>query len=72
MEWSNKIWWIFWLYNGNYGTNNFYSIKKSKNIVIEKHVKLKNSKEPDASTSITTEQLSEMISSIRLIEKANL
>ncbi len=45
---------------------------KSKNIVIEKHVKLKNSKGPDASTSITTEQLSEMISSIRLIEKANL
>ena len=46
--------------------------RKAKNIVIEKHVKLKNSKGPDASTSITTEQLSEMISSIRLIEKSNL
>jgi len=44
---------------------------KSKNIVIEKHVKLKNSKGPDASTSITTEQLSEMISHIRLIQNAN-
>lgn len=46
--------------------------RKSKNIVIEKHVKLKNSKGPDASTSITTEQLFEMIYHIRLIEKANL
>ena len=42
--------------------------KKAKNIMIEKHVKLKNSKGPDASTSIDTEQLSRMIDTIRLIE----
>ena len=50
----------------------FTSLKKSKNakkIYIEKHVKLKNSKGPDASTSITTEQLKELISQIRIIEK---
>ena len=49
----------------------FASLKKSKNaksIMIEKHVKLKNSKGPDASTSIDTEQLSRMIDTIRLIE----
>ena len=49
----------------------FASLKKSKNaksIMIEKHVKLKNSKGPDASTSIDTEQLLRMIDSIRLIE----
>lgn len=46
--------------------------KKSKFIIIEKHVKLKNSKGPDASTSINTEQFGEMISHIRLIEKAKL
>ena len=48
----------------------FTSLKKSKNakkIYIEKHVKLKNSKGPDASTSITTEQLKELISQIRII-----
>jgi sialic acid synthase SpsE len=44
-------------------------IKNSKKIYIEKHVKLKNSKGPDASTSITTEQLKELISQIRTIEK---
>ena len=44
-------------------------IKNSKKIYIEKHVKLKNSKGPDASTSITTEQLKELISQIRIIEK---
>tara|TARA_Y100000741_G_scaffold330827_1_gene285704 strand:+ start:10223 stop:10948 length:726 start_codon:yes stop_codon:yes gene_type:complete len=43
--------------------------KKSKNIYIEKHVKLKNSKGPDASTSIDTEKFAEMISYIRDIEK---
>ena len=36
-----------------------------KQIIIEKHVKLKNSKGPDASTSITTESLKELISNIR-------
>ena len=42
-------------------------IKNSKKIYIEKRVKLKNSKGPDASTSITTEQLKELISQIRMI-----
>ena len=45
--------------------------KKSKQIIIEKHVKLKNSKGPDASTSIDIQQLTDMISQIRLIEKTN-
>ena len=40
-----------------------------KQISIEKHVKLKNSKGPDASTSITTESLKELISKIRSIER---
>lgn len=43
----------------------------SKNILIEKHVKSKNSKGPDAETSIDTEKLADLISHIRLIEKAN-
>ena len=50
----------------------FAMLKKQKNtkeIIIEKHVKLKNSKGPDASTSMTTEQFTSMISSIREIEK---
>jgi len=42
---------------------------KSKLIYIEKHVKLKNSKGPDASTSIDTEMLSELILNIRAVEK---
>ena len=46
--------------------------KKSKEIIIEKHVKLQNSTGPDASTSIDTIQLSVLISHIRLIEKTNL
>ena len=46
--------------------------KKSKEIIIEKHVKLQNSTGPDASTSIDTTQLSVLISHIRLIEKTNL
>ncbi len=41
----------------------------AKQITIEKHVKLKNSKSPDASTSITTESLKELISNIRAIER---
>tara|TARA_Y100000748_G_scaffold266867_1_gene237500 strand:+ start:232 stop:966 length:735 start_codon:yes stop_codon:yes gene_type:complete len=47
----------------------FKKQNKSKIIYIEKHVKLKNSKGPDASTSIDTEELSELISNIRKIEK---
>ena len=43
--------------------------QKAKKIIIEKHVKLKNSKGPDASTSITTEQLKELITQIRTIER---
>jgi len=42
---------------------------RTKQITIEKHVKLKNSRGPDASTSITTDLLKELISRIRLIEK---
>lgn len=48
------------------------NLKNTKNIMIEKHVKLKNSKGPDASTSITVEELSELISHIKLIQKSKL
>ena len=41
----------------------------SKKIYIEKHVKLNDSKGPDASTSISTEKLAEMVKHIRIIEK---
>ena len=47
----------------------FKKQKNSKEIFIEKHVKLKNSKGPDASTSIDVNQLRELISHIRIIEK---
>lgn len=53
----------------------FTTLKKQKNsssIFIEKHVKTKNSKGPDASTSINTSQLKELINHIRLIEKIKL
>ena len=43
--------------------------KKSRKIYIEKHVKMINSGGPDASTSINTEKLSEMVKRIRIIEK---
>ena len=43
--------------------------KKSRKIYIEKHVKMINSGGPDASTSISTEKLSEMAKRIRMIEK---
>ena len=43
--------------------------KKSRKIYIEKHVKMNNSRGPDASTSINTEKLSEMVKRIRMIEK---
>ena len=39
----------------------------SKYVIIEKHVKLKNSKGPDASSSIDTSQLAEMVSNVRKI-----
>jgi sialic acid synthase SpsE len=43
----------------------------SKEIIIEKHVKLPNSKGPDASTSIDTRQLTDLICHIRILEKTN-
>jgi len=43
--------------------------KKSRKIYIEKHVKMINSRGPDASTSISTEKLAEMVKQIRMIEK---
>ena len=45
--------------------------KKAEQILIEKHVKLQNSNGPDASTSIDTNQLSELVSHIRILEKIN-
>ena len=38
-------------------------------LFIEKHVKLPNSKGPDASTSIDTSELKQLIKHIRIIEK---
>ena len=43
--------------------------QKTPEIFIEKHVKLKNSKGPDASTSIDTKKFAELISHLRIIEK---
>ena len=43
--------------------------QNSKNIIIEKHVKLSNSKGPDASSSIDTTELSQLVLSIRQLEK---
>ena len=45
---------------------------KAKEIFIEKHVKLKNSKGPDASSSIDTNELKTLVDEIRKIEKLNL
>jgi len=50
----------------------FATLKKFRNakkIYIEKHVKLKNSKGPDAETSIDTDQLKELVKHTRLIER---
>ena len=41
----------------------------AKNILIEKHVKLSNSKGPDAGSSIDTEELASLVSAVRKIEK---
>ena len=46
--------------------------KNTKNIIIEKHVKLKNSRGPDASSSINTDELTELIKIIRQIEKTKI
>ena len=45
---------------------------KAKKIIIEKHVKLPNSKGPDASSSIDTNELKLLVSEIRKIEKTKL
>ena len=50
----------------------FAMLKKqqnTKNILIEKHVKLRNSKGPDAGSSIDTEELADLVSAVRKIEK---
>ena len=50
----------------------FSLIKKQmriKEIFIEKHVKLKNSKGPDASSSIDTNELKVLVDQVRIIEK---
>ena len=50
----------------------FAMLKKrdnAKNIIIEKHVKLKNSKGPDASSSIDTYELKQLVHHIRKIER---
>lgn len=47
-------------------------IKGCKKIIIEKHVKLLNSKGPDASSSINIIKFSEMVSNIRTISKAKI
>ena len=43
--------------------------QNAKNILIEKHVKLKNSSGPDADSSIDTEEFTNLVSSVRKIEK---
>ena len=40
----------------------------AKNIIVEKHVKLKNSKGPDASSSIDIDEFEQLIRHIRNIE----
>ena len=45
---------------------------RAKRIYIEKHVKLKNSKGPDASTSIDIDQFKYMIKNIRLVENSKI
>ena len=52
----------------------FSILKKQRNtkkIFIEKHVKLEESRGPDASTSINTKQLADLVSHLRIIEKTN-
>jgi sialic acid synthase SpsE len=53
----------------------FTTLKKingSKKIIIEKHVKLLNSKGPDASSSLDIRKFTEMISNIRTISKTKI
>ena len=44
----------------------------AKNIMIEKHVKLKESKGPDAATSIDTDELKELVDHLNLIKSTKL
>ena len=46
--------------------------QKTTNIIIEKHVKLKESLGPDAATSIDTDQLKELVDHINLIRNTKL
>jgi len=46
--------------------------QKADKIIIEKHVKLLNSKGPDASSSLDIKKFGEMISNIRIIEKTKI
>jgi sialic acid synthase SpsE len=48
------------------------NLRGDKEIIIEKHVKLNNSKGPDASTSINVQELADLITHTKLIEKAKL
>jgi len=48
------------------------NLQNTNKIVIEKHVKLKSSKGPDASTSIVIQQLADLIYHIRILEKTKL
>ena len=53
----------------------FTMLKKqhnAKNILIEKHVKLSNSRGPDAGSSIDTEELASLVSVVRKIEKVKI
>ena len=43
--------------------------KNAKHILIEKHVKLKESKGPDAETSIDTDELAQLVNHIMIIKK---
>jgi len=40
--------------------------------LIEKHVKIKESKGPDAATSIDTDELSQLVNHIKIITKLNI
>ena len=53
----------------------FTLLKKERNakrLIIEKHIELRNSSGPDASTSMTTKLLKELVSNVRIIEKLSI
>jgi len=47
-------------------------VENAKHILIEKHVKIKESKGPDAATSIDTDELSQLVNHIKIITKLNI